>query len=132
MDTSRRDLLLSALAASAAAIPLAFAFGHGELERWWHDRPLSLTVLLVTGVLLSAIGAVLVRYVRVPQFEHSSTVGEAVHGGVIGALYGLAAGGVGWVIAETSLWALLIWFFLGAVLVGAALSSFAKRAGRAG
>ena len=133
MDTPRsREILISALAASLAAVPLAYAFTHGELERWWHDRRVSLVALFVLGLLLSVIGATLVRHLKVPQLRHSSIVGEVIHGGLVGLLFGLAAGGVGWVIAETSLWALLIWFAVGAALVCAARSSFTKRVPGAG
>jgi hypothetical protein len=93
---------------------------------------LSLLTLFVLGVFLSVIGAAVVQYLRIPQFRHSSVGGEIIHGGLVGVLFGFAGGGVGWVIAETSLWALLIWFGLGAVLVCAARTSFTKRVTGAG
>jgi hypothetical protein len=132
MNAERREVFVSALAASLAAAPLAHAFGHGELERWWQERPLSLFVLFAAGMFLSVLGATVVRYLRVPKFRHSSKVGELVHGGLVGAIFGLAAGGVGWIMAETSLWALLLWFVVGAGLLCVARSSFTKRMHSAG
>jgi hypothetical protein len=133
MDTeSRREILICALASSAAAVPLAYGFSHGQLESWWRDQPVSLVLLFAVGIVLSLAAAALLQYRRVPQFSRRSLTAEVIGGSLFGALIGLAASGVGWVIPETSLWALLLWFPVGAMLIAAMRSIFPKRANRAG
>lgn len=116
----RHQVLISAVASSIAAIPLAYAFAHAELARWWGEHPVALVVLFGIGLALSLAGAAIARYLPLPRIRASTQFRHAVHGGVVGLSFGAIAGAVAWFLADVSLWALLIWFFFGAVLLSGA------------
>jgi hypothetical protein len=89
-------------------------------------------MLFAVGVLLSFMGAASIHYWRAPEVRRRSVLTEVLGGAVFGILFGLVAGGIGWVIPETSLWTLLLWFPVGAVLIAATRSTFPKGINRAG
>ena len=116
----RREVLLVTFASSIASIPIAYAFLHREVAEWWHAEPGNLAILFIVGLLLSFAGAVLTGHVPFSRLRPSSQLGHLIYGGIVGILFGLGAGGIGWLAAEATLWVLLLWFFFGAIVLGGA------------
>ena len=121
MDASaRREILVVASITAVATVPLGYAFAHSEVVYLWETEPRNVAILAIVGLLLSFAGAMSVRRLPLQRLRASSKLGQVIHGAVVGVLFGLVAGGVGWLAAGASLWAFLLWFFFGAVLVGGA------------
>jgi H+/Cl- antiporter ClcA len=120
--------LLVTFTSSIASVPLAYAFLHREVEKWWHDEPGNLAILLIVGLLLSFAGSVLTRYVPFSRLRPSSKLGHLIYSGIVGILFGLVAGGIGWLAAGATLWVLLLWFFFGAIILGGARVVLSRKA----
>ena len=123
----RREPLVTALATTIAALPLAYAFAHSELARWWEEQPGSLAALFVIGLVVSIVGALLPSQLRLPRARPTSQIARAVGGGITGILFGIAGGAAGWIAADATLWGLLIWFFLGAFVSSGAQAVLPRR-----
>lgn len=114
---TRNDVLTVALTTIAAAVPFAYAFVYAEIIRWVHEYPLSLSVLFLIGIVLSFVGATLPRHFRLPLIRSPSLFAQIVMGAILGGLVGLVAGASGWIASSVTMWALLIWFFFGSLVL---------------
>jgi hypothetical protein len=130
--TARREIALVALTTAICAVPLTFAFAHREAARVWEAQPYSLVILGIVGVLTSFLGSMFVYRLPLPRWRAFSKPMQVVHGAAVGILFGLVAGAAGWLAADASLWALLVWFFFGAALLGVARSVLPRKVKRDG
>jgi len=133
MDASaRREVLLVASVTAVSTVPLTYAFAHREIVHLWEAEPRNLVTLAIVGLLLSFAGAILAHGLPLPRLRASSRLAQLIHGAIVGVLFGLVAGGVGWLAADASVWALLLWFFFGAVLMGGARGVLQRKVQRDG
>ena len=117
---------------AVTTVPLAYAFAHREVVHLWETEPHNLAILAIVGILLSLAAAMLISRLPLPRLRASSQLGQVIHGAIVGVLFGLVAGGVGWLAAGASLWPFLLWFFFGAVLVGGARGVLPRKVQRDG
>jgi hypothetical protein len=110
---------IAAVAAIVASIPLAFTFVWAEVYAAMLSAPIELGVLAIVGIVLAFVGASLPFQFNLLRPRANGQAGRYLIAAVGGLLFGVVAAGVGFLAAEFSLWALLLWFLVGSFVVAA-------------
>jgi len=105
--------LATAVLNITAGLLIAYAFAGSELTAWSAERPLQLLALLVVGLVLAYVAAAGASHLPLPS-PRFSALGRVATNASFGVLLGLVGAVSGLVVANVSLWGLVIWFSVGA------------------
>ena len=119
MAPARNELLIVALTTAGAGICLAIGFAHSELASLWRDRPAVLATLALAALILSIAGAAVPSYLPIPKIRSLSTWGQVIAGLLLGAALLMVVAVADRASSQLSVWGLLIYFFFGALVLGA-------------
>lgn len=125
--SSRKNVALVVALNVATAALLAYAFAGDQLQVWLTSQPWALVILLTVGAALSFAGATAPQFLAATT-QQLSKLARTACDGIFGLIIGLLAGACGFLVATSSLWGLLVWFFFGSVAMSIYYSAFPRRA----
>jgi hypothetical protein len=99
-----------------AGVALAYVFAEDQLLVWASERPLALAVLFILGTAFAVAGAVAPKLLTIPT-PRLSWRARAATEGAFGLLIASIGATCGLLAATISLWTLLVWFFVGAIVL---------------